>query len=323
MCSAREEKTFAELLDVHLSKQRGDPVILQILEKYVYCHKFVKVQPSNKTKRPDASHKQQPNETKTVKRLEEEQNGKEQEGGRPYELFLLVEGPLKPQVQEELYYKLQLDKSITENLANRIVIEYPIIHVVLPTHAHKYKVITPEQEAEIVKKNEEERQRRKEKKDAWLKRQGIFDEEGEEKEEEHGKSLSQQSQKLPPSSALKEASKASIMQQQPPSPQAITTQQLHITASQPHPPHTILMPPQLPQFANPLYLPSTGVPQETIRVPGATMPCPIQTPPFVPPYPYQSPPFMIPHYHNNTVVAHPPLQQFASRPNQHISDQSK
>ena len=78
-----EDKTFAEVLHFHFDKQK-DPIAMQLLGKYVHCHQAVAPLLKKNKKREEQVASEETTQTK------------------PYELFLKVEGPLKPQTREDL-----------------------------------------------------------------------------------------------------------------------------------------------------------------------------------------------------------------------------
>jgi hypothetical protein len=89
----------------------------------------------------------------------------------PFDCFMQV---LELPSNQIIYYKLDLTKTLNENLVDKVIIEYPTLHIVLPTHADKYPMATQQQLDEIKKKREEQSERRKKKREEYEQKQASF-----------------------------------------------------------------------------------------------------------------------------------------------------
>ncbi|KAL9658455.1 hypothetical protein ABK040_005997 [Willaertia magna] len=82
--------------------------------------------------------------------------------------FLQV--PNRPKNETTLYYQLNENISLKEALKDMIIIEYPTIHIVLPSHKHLYNIISKELMDSMIKEREDKIKEKKEKRQAFLDR---------------------------------------------------------------------------------------------------------------------------------------------------------
>jgi hypothetical protein len=95
--------------------------------------------------------------------------------GTPFALFMLAERKPTGAPNTPLYYRLDSSKPLKESLVDKIVVEFPIVHVVLPEHVDQYPIITEEQIQATLKELKDRIQERKDKKKAFQDRQEQYE----------------------------------------------------------------------------------------------------------------------------------------------------
>ncbi|KAL0482074.1 Box C/D snoRNA protein 1 [Acrasis kona] len=107
----------------------------------------------------------------------------------PFSFFMLVERkPPSSKPNEVLYYELDGSKSLRNSLVDKIVVEFPIIHVVLPSEKQSYQVITQEQIQETLQELKDRINERKEKKKQFQERKEQHEQKIAERQEKYQQS---------------------------------------------------------------------------------------------------------------------------------------
>jgi hypothetical protein len=73
------------------------------------------------------------------------------------------------------YYRFDIQQSLNDNLKGKVIVEYPEIHVVLPSYSDEYKEVSLEQSQEIKQLRDEKAELRKKKKEEFEKKREEYE----------------------------------------------------------------------------------------------------------------------------------------------------